>query len=161
VALQSSSGFYSDRIDTVPYILHTFDRVLRTVLGCSTAGWNIRWKTPHSDRGASSYLLTAFLEGFPKDASLFRYSANDSRYSSSEPPSPGVSVQTHQSTVSKISTKDLFHSQELPIIITTQRNDPGGGASVASKRTQFCKWSPITSKLAPEPSPDKRTVIGG
>ena len=29
VALQGSSGLYSDRIDTVPYILHTFDRVLR------------------------------------------------------------------------------------------------------------------------------------
>ena len=31
VALQGLSGLYSDRIDTVPYILHTFDRVLRTV----------------------------------------------------------------------------------------------------------------------------------
>jgi hypothetical protein len=29
VALQGSSGLYIDRIDTVPYILHTFDRVLR------------------------------------------------------------------------------------------------------------------------------------
>ena len=29
VALQSSSGFYGDGIDTVPYILYTFDRVLR------------------------------------------------------------------------------------------------------------------------------------
>jgi hypothetical protein len=27
--LQGSSGLYSDRIDTVPYILYTFDRVLR------------------------------------------------------------------------------------------------------------------------------------
>jgi hypothetical protein len=31
VALQASSGLYSDCIDTVPYILHTFDRVLRKV----------------------------------------------------------------------------------------------------------------------------------
>jgi len=30
VALHGLSGLYSDRIDTVPYILHTFDRVLRT-----------------------------------------------------------------------------------------------------------------------------------
>ena len=29
VALHGLSGLYSDRIDTVPYILHTFDRVLR------------------------------------------------------------------------------------------------------------------------------------
>ena len=29
VALQGLSGLYSDRIDTVPYILYTFDRVLR------------------------------------------------------------------------------------------------------------------------------------
>ena len=32
VALHGLSGLYSDRIDTVPYILHTFDRVLRTRL---------------------------------------------------------------------------------------------------------------------------------
>jgi hypothetical protein len=31
VALHGLSGLYSDRIDTVPYILHTFDRVLRRV----------------------------------------------------------------------------------------------------------------------------------
>jgi hypothetical protein len=30
VALQGLSGLYSDRIYTVPYILHTFDRVLRS-----------------------------------------------------------------------------------------------------------------------------------
>jgi hypothetical protein len=32
VALQGLSGLYSDHIDTVPYILQTFDRVLRRLL---------------------------------------------------------------------------------------------------------------------------------
>ena len=32
VALQGLSGLYSDRIDTVPYILYTFDRVLLSTL---------------------------------------------------------------------------------------------------------------------------------
>jgi hypothetical protein len=36
VALQGSSGLYSDRIDTLPYILHTFDRVLRPRIEIST-----------------------------------------------------------------------------------------------------------------------------
>jgi hypothetical protein len=35
VALRDSSGLYSDRIDTVPYILYTFDRVLRTIRSLS------------------------------------------------------------------------------------------------------------------------------
>jgi hypothetical protein len=30
VALQGLSGLYSDRINTVPYSLYTFDRVLRS-----------------------------------------------------------------------------------------------------------------------------------
>jgi hypothetical protein len=36
VALQASSALYSDRIDTMPYILHTFDRVLRSSTGKTT-----------------------------------------------------------------------------------------------------------------------------
>ena len=43
MALQGSTGLYSDRIDTVPYILHTFDRVLRTVGGNSRQKGRVWW----------------------------------------------------------------------------------------------------------------------
>ena len=86
------------------------------------------------------------------------YVAHDtgSKYStkvlcSSETPLPGVSVQRHQSAVSKNnfkpSIKNLLHSQELPIIRITRRNDPEGGAILQSACTSFVKDSVILVRL--------------
>jgi hypothetical protein len=86
-----------------------------------------------------SFFVFVFLDVYAAHDTGSRYSTNV--LCSSETPLPGVSVQRHQSTVSKNnfipSIKNLPHSQELLIIRITQRNDSEGGVSIASKRTQL------------------------